>query len=272
MSIQVKQFESRVLISLAAFTGVATQDFTVVSGSRLLCSLIINSIDPGASIQLTLGNTISIEDGYETIQTINGSAVGRFKAVLSDFHNQFLIRATVIGGNATFKVGISLFDNAVTTRIENAEINVALDASDDSVKIGDGTNYLKINADGAINVSSTPVADERLVNTYLETTAVPSGSETLIATYTVPSGKLAYLYLVEGSGENIALYSVYLNGTRISQKRTYYGSGLNVDFEFAYAFSKGLALNAGDIVSLKTIHNRPTPGDFEGKLLILLKG
>jgi hypothetical protein len=272
MSIQVKQFESRVLIAQAASTGVTTTDFIVVSGSRMLCSLLITAIDPGASIQLTLGNTFSADDGYEIINTISGSSVGRFKAVLSDFHNMFRVTATVIGGNATYKVGISLFDNAVTTRIENAEINVALDANDDSVKIGDGTNYLKINSDGAINVSSIPVADERMINAYMETTAIPSGSETLISTYTVPSGKTAYLYQAEASGENIATFFVYLNGTRIGTQRTYFGGGLNVDFDFAYAFSKGLALAAGDIVTLKTLHNRPTPGDFEGKLLILLKG
>lgn len=109
--------------------------------------------------------------------------------------------------------------------------------------------------------------EEPYVNTYVfnEISSVPSGSETTIASYTVPAGKTASLHLCETSGTNIGTFNLYLGTTLINRKRTYFGGELNATMEFT---NKGYQLTAGQTITLKVIHNRPSPGDFEANLQI----
>ena len=119
------------------------------------------------------------------------------------------------------------------------------------------------------NASPITKAD---VNQFQDITAVTSGSETLITSYTVPVAKTLYLARVESSGTNIATFNLYINGSLSARRRTYFGSSLNETFEFFTKDGSGLILNAGDVLSIKVIHFRPSTGDFEARIQGVLEG
>lgn len=104
------------------------------------------------------------------------------------------------------------------------------------------------------------------INQYNEVLSVVSGITTTIVTYTVPALKQNVLERVSVSGENIALYTVLINGSTIDVQRTYFGGALNTQFEFMSTANLGTILNAGDIVSVTVLHNRPSSANFEGRI------
>jgi hypothetical protein len=175
-------------------------------------------------------------------------------------------------------------DALVTATI--GTVSVLIDAaSGDNISISDGTHTLEINPDGSINVvatdldirnltflqdkvdvsgSSISILDNKtLVNTYASVSSIASGALTTILTknVSVPSK----LMFCSASGENIAKYDILLNGNVLSSSRTYFGNSLNVNFNF----DKGISLINGDVVTVRVIHNRPSPGDFNANVLIL---
>lgn len=105
-------------------------------------------------------------------------------------------------------------------------------------------------------------------NTFNEVTSVASGVTTTVATYTVPAGKSGVLERIWVSGENIAFYEIYVNATRIDAGRTYFGGALNIEFPFM-SMSSGVALAAGDVVSIKVTHTRPMLANFEGRIQVI---
>lgn len=149
-------------------------------------------------------------------------------------------------------------------------------AFDGTIVLGDvqikyGDNVLKVNADGSINVNivpSTSTGDNLVRNLYGEANAVVSGSTTQIISYTVPVGKVSIIQKVECSGENIAKYQLLVNGTPIATLRTYFGGELNTTFDFITGQDNGYVVNAGDVVSVTTLHNRPFLGDFEARIQV----
>lgn len=278
MSTPIKQFQTVGLLDVQGSTGTSKTEFQVITGSRMLVSLNVIDMDPGVSVQMNIGNTFDLNDGYEIIETFTATAVGRLKAVLSDFHNQFEISVVVTGGAATYKLGVSIFDNAMTTRIDNAVVQVDLsdtpgvDGKFDAVRVGDGSgHYLKINTDGAINVVVEDALDENPKNIFNDVTAIASGDYRELVTYTVPGGLLGFLTRIEASGENIAQYDILINGTLVARKRTYFGS-FNTVFEFTPGPKLGLPLNAADVISVKVLHDRPNPGNFEARIQVTEKG
>lgn len=174
---------------------------------------------------------------------------------------------------------VQLSDGSINIGTVNAELEVQLSHEDnvpnegdvaDSVRVGDGSDVLQINSDGSINVNIVQSTDstENILNIYDEQTGVVSGLETLVVTFTGTPGRLYQLQRVQFTGEQIALYKVYVNGTAIASSRTHHGSGLSGTLEFVGAGQEGLPINATDIVELKVLHNRPSIGDFEGRIQI----
>lgn len=268
-SVDLKQFETRVVMK----TGDTEQLARVISGSRMLVSLLVTSADPGASVSLTVQNAFEVDDGYETLETITLTAPGRNKKIYSDFHNLFRFTVNVTGGSAEYKVGISLYDNAITTRIDNAHISVDLDAaSGDNVGISDGTDLLQVNPDGSINVQLVDDdPNDEIVNPYAEVLNVADGVPTDLLTYTVP-GDVAFAQMIriEASGENIAEYQLLLNGDEIGLKRSWWGGNLNIEFAFFSPKDVGYKLAAGDVILLRVTHYRPAAvAKFEARLQAL---
>jgi hypothetical protein len=174
---------------------------------------------------------------------------------------------------------VQLSDGNINIGTVNAEIEVQLSHKDnnpdigdiaDSVQVGDGVDVLQINSDGSINVNIVQSSDgtENVLNIYDEITGIASGSETVIVSFTAISGRSYWLQRAEFTGEQIALYKLYVNNVPIAAKRTHHGSGLSGGFEFVGADQEGLPIDVGDVVELRLLHNRPNTGDFEGRIQI----
>lgn len=137
-----------------------------------------------------------------------------------------------------------------------------------SVRLSDGTDQADILPDGSLKVfvtneSSTVV---ETINQYNEISAVASGTETLIVQYTALPGKLTKLQKVQGSGGNISLYKIYIDGVPIGSARTYFGGDLNFEVNWTTGVTDGLALAASQTVEVTVIHNRPFPADYEARI------
>lgn len=179
------------------------------------------------------------------------------------------------------------------------EVNISA-ADGDSVAISDGTDTLVINPDGSINANigelvinhtedsiaigdgvnlftSTNAGPKTALdvnvinydtlgvikNTFSEITSVANNTLSTILTKTVTTPGL--LKKITVSGTNIAEYTVLLNSSIVSKKRTFYGNSLNEEF----VFDEGLVVVSTDVIEVKVIHFRPDVGNFNSNLLIL---
>ena len=136
---------------------------------------------------------------------------------------------------------------------------------------GTNGNFIEPNMDGSINVNvvSVPVAGNVVINQYGEANSVASGITTNVVQYVTPAGLTqAILQRISVSGENIAKWTVFINGTQIDTRRTFWGSSLSEYFEFTTGGSDGVMLSPGDIVTVKVLHTRPYVGDFEGRIQV----
>lgn len=141
---------------------------------------------------------------------------------------------------------------------------------DVTIKDGDG-DQLEVNPDGSINVNIISATSNSLIkNTYGTASAVPSGIETTIVSYMVPLILTsALLQRISVSGENVGRYRIYLNGTPIDTRRTYYGGSFNECFEFSTGTGDGYKLIPGDIIAVKILHDRIYVGNFESRIQAL---
>lgn len=273
----IRMYENRTVVKQTAFTGSGEVPLYTLSGSRMLITLQVTEIEPGTTVNLYVDNGFDRDLPYDTIENLSQSTVSSIKRILSDFNNLFNFRYTVTGGMATFSVGIAVYDNAGTTRIDNAQLDVDLDHTTDalghfdSTRIGDGHDLLGVNEDGSINVVDDLGANETPLFPYDEAPLVASGLETDVLTYTVPIGKISLLYRCEVSGENIAQYKIYLNGTAIATRRTHHGSGLSTEFDFTTPNKRSVQLEAGDVITVRVLHNRPEPSNHEARYVLLEK-
>lgn len=271
---QLRIYDNLILVNQSGFTGSGAAPFHVLSGSRLLVVLRVDEIDAGASITVTVNNSID-KTSPVALGTFSANAVGPTRQIYTDFNNFFEIDYVVTGGNATFKIALALFDNAINTTIANADIHVNIsdkidsDGNYSSTRIGDGTNQLSINPDGTMPVEIEDPSNALVKSIWDQALQVISGSETNIVSYTVPAGKTSYLIRAEASGENIAKFSLYLNNDNLSTRRTNFGGDLTTDWDFTSGVNRPLKLNAGDVVLMTLLHMRPNPGDFEGRIQVM---
>lgn len=155
----LKQNANVVLLDKTAFTGSVTDSLLVLQGARLVIGLKITAIDEGASVSIAVKNGFD-GDNFDTLETFEASTISLTKKVYTDFFESFQVVATVTGGNATFKLAATVFDNALPVTIENAAISVALSHASDSVKVGNGSDFLAIAADGSIAVTNASLLAE----------------------------------------------------------------------------------------------------------------
>lgn len=94
-------------------------------------------------------------------------------------------------------------------------------------------------------------------------TLVPSGIETTVVTYTVPSSKTFYFIGLVASGNTNALFKLYSNSTALLGGRS---SVANLTLHINYAFSP-IQVAEGDTISIKTTHQAGTTCDFEATIL-----
>jgi len=116
-----------------------------------------------------------------------------------------------------------------------------------------------------VDVTNQPIGVEfdeagEPLNFYNEAQAVAEAASATVLTYTVPALKLLRLQRVDVSGHNKALYSVRVNGSDISKKRTYY-THLNEEFTF-----QNINLVAGDILTIVVENGSQGASDFNANI------
>lgn len=161
-------------------------------------------------------------------------------------------------------------------------LDVAINATDDSIRIYD-SNAAAITLGQKTKAQSIPVvfpSDQTISTTIpanttfgvLESGTVDTafaeaftvGNSILTTVTSYSAVQPTRLKMVEVSGTNIATYTVNVNGTPIHKKRTFFG---NLDNNFQ--FSKGFAVDSGDVITIKVLHNQSDPGDFSAFILVL---
>ena len=253
--------------------GVQTSQLRIASGARLVFTLYIFSADPGASASVRVKTTYSQDMPPCEVLSFGSNQAGQHvKRILTDFHQFVDVELEITGGNVECILGMTCFDNALSTRIENAEISADLNhilqpnGTYDSVRVGDGEYELDVLPDGSIkvNIVDTSVVPEEVKGITNAITGVLKDVPTLLNTYTAPAGKKSYLQMIECSGGNIAKYWVEINGTTQRTRRTYFGGDLNTVFDYDAYSENGFELQPGDVVTVRVEHFRPTfTGEFE---------
>lgn len=100
------------------------------------------------------------------------------------------------------------------------------------------------------------------LNEYQESLAVVNGITTSILTHTFSSTNASMIYSVSASGENISVYELFIDSVLIEKKRTYFGTSMDVEFNFNFGFAVGL----GSVLELKVFHTRTNNGDYNATL------
>ena len=103
------------------------------------------------------------------------------------------------------------------------------------------------------------------LNIYGSVTSVASSTPTSIVSYLVPANKVFVLKEIEGSGCNISTFTVKKDSTDIANKRSYW-CDFNVNFPFY-----NIEIQAGETIELIGEHLRPSTGDFEARIIGILK-
>lgn len=145
---------------------------------------------------------------------------------------------------------------------------------DDSIRIGDGTNLATITQVGSKYALDVNIVNNssisNYINKYAEITGVASGISTQIDSYTVPTGKKAFLQRVDLNGNNIAEYTISVNSSPVGKRTTYFTLlSSTVDFNSSIEALPGMQLLAGDIVKVEVLHNRSFVGNFNSRLQII---
>jgi hypothetical protein len=155
----------------------------------------------------------------------------------------------------------SLKTTSVAT-FAGGEVDLKISAADgDSILLSDGTNSVKVNPDGSIDVNVLTQSGT-VLNLYQEVTNVPSGVGTSILSYTMlEDGKINQVIV---AGTNIATYEVLVGSDVIDKAYTYFGGSMNHSFDMG----KGISVLAGQTVTVRVTHNRPSVGDFNCRLQI----
>jgi hypothetical protein len=216
----------------------------------------INTIMVDANISLyTLIDSASISAAAQR-RSIVGS-IDVLRAVYSEAPT-VAFRTTLVD-----QLGNSYNDSNPLPMAFDGTINIG------DVTITDGTNDLKVNSDGSINVVTESIAGA-VTNIFSQISSLVANSQTQILSYTVPISQTFLLAEVEVSGTNIAVYEVYIGGVLQARRRTYFGGSLSDEFNFT-AGSGPLMIASGGIISVKVTHMRPDVGDFEARLLGVLQ-
>lgn len=251
--------KAQVVISATGYPNLTVECKRVLSRTQMYVGAIGKNIND-RSIDLT---NYSIANGafiYQDEQARNTIAAQDIVQAVYEQEPTVAIRTTWVD-----KYG-DVYDEANPVPI----------AFDGTIAVGNVTiqdddgDELEINTDGSLNVVIVGGGSNK--NAYGEASAVPAGVETTIVQYTVSLALAsAILQRVSVCGENVGRYRVFLNGTVIDTRRTYYGGSFNEYFEFSIGSSDGAQLAPGDVVAVKILHDRPFIGDFQARIQALEK-
>lgn len=227
--------------------------FVIQTGSRFIVSLYVAS----GSVSLNVENGFSSEVPFEELMSEqlvypNALTAGHHKFVFTDFHKLFKL-TLIPDGAASCALGIAVHDNMT-----------------ENVSVVDGLNKLEVNGDGSINANIVNPSElpENIRVSKNSISGIVKDIPTQLVSYTAPLDKEAYLQNIECGGDNIAKFSVFINGEWQRTKRSYFGGDLDISFSYDSYPENGLKLNPGDAIVVKVEHFRSNAGDFEGYIQI----
>lgn len=140
--------------------------------------------------------------------------------------------------------------------LQNLTLN---DGSTDVTNLSQAVDILKgwcPKAPAAVTVPNVTI------NIFNSITSVVTNLESTIVTYTVSNTQSLDLDRVEFSGQNIALYLVYIDGTLVASRRTMFGADLSGEFIFS-----GLVVSGNSTINVNAIHSRSSVANFEARIV-----
>jgi hypothetical protein len=106
------------------------------------------------------------------------------------------------------------------------------------------------------------------VSVYNEIDNINSNALTKVVDYLVPASGTFLLNKIDVNGDNVAEYTFKVNSVTWDKKfSSFFEYPITFDF---YNFNKGFQFNAGDLLELWVIHNRPFLGSFNARIQGLL--
>lgn len=127
---------------------------------------------------------------------------------------------------------------------------------------GDARYYTETEIDNFFEMLKSPdLPAGYIASNYFGTaSSVPSGVETTVLNKTITTTHFL-LQGIDVGGNNKAIYNIYIDGNLVAKKYTYY-TKLHTFFSFS-----SLKIISGQAVTIKVLHNRPTTGDFQARIL-----
>lgn len=165
----------------------------------------VNITDNGGSITVDASNLDIRDLAFATDKVdVSGSTVALDAPTLAALES-----ITVQNGAGAAAVNIQDGGNSIT--VDAADLDIRdLSHTQDSIKVGDGTDFLAVNADGSINVVVTDSFPGTPVNDYNTAAAVAGGGSN---THTYTSTGNFYLTQVETGASGRTKIEVQVNGS-----------------------------------------------------------
>lgn len=192
----------------------------------------------------------------ESITVQNGA--GASAVNIQDGGNSITVDGTVELGATTLaaleSITVQNTSGAGAVNIQDGGNSITVDATDldirdlthvsDSVKIGDGTDFLAVNTDGSINVVISDATPGTPINNYNTAAAVASGA-TSTHSYTVTAGETFYFNQIEASGTGKMKIEVQVNAvTKFVQFNSTANTNMSIHIE------NPIVATAGQVVSI----------------------
>lgn len=143
-------------------------------------------------------------------------------------------------------------------------LEVAIDASSDSIRIGDGTDYADVTVDNCLKVKDPDAIalltdiDAKLgvpfsttvINLFNEISSVAIGAEQTILTYTVPIGKVLNLAFIASESDSVSVIRVKQNGVTIAKDRISIAGNYSTNASFQTDENVCLKFSAGNVITV----------------------
>lgn len=101
-----------------SLTGLSEFEFEVVTGNKLIVGLHISAIDPNARVSIFIKHTISGDAPMKLAKTMTANKVGDSSAIITDIHSFFKIVVNIVGGNASYFLGVSVSNDNLTHKTD----------------------------------------------------------------------------------------------------------------------------------------------------------
>ena len=269
---KLKLYESRAVVSLQARTpGVYLQQLTV-EGDQLLSSVFVASAT--GSVLVEYFETTTGQDDGEAVPLEAHPSISTAttdKIYVTSHHNKPFIKMTVTGGTVRFGVYVTVLSSAGgggSSSSGDQFVEGHIVAPGDKGTLAAGVDvdsgeveFLNLKDGKLLVYGSDATINPEPLNEFAENTVSGGGSGDIV-TYTVPTDKFLDLALVSFTGNNIATYSLKIDGTTIEKSNTWFSGPLFGRFEFP----KNIRLAEGQVVTLSVDNFRTDLGTFSGKI------